>query len=105
MPPAAAVCTAIAPRLLTRSLPPPPAMPTPWTSRFAEQLEDFPAGATAGGATLQQTRPSLTTQSFPRPAASAVGDCWGPGMMPAVGRMLMLSSPDLAVAASVLLPP
>src|SRR5882762_2168326 len=79
-------------------------MPTPWTSRFAEQLEDFPAGATAGGATVSETRPSLTTESFPEPASTAVVDCWVPRMMLALGRMLMLSSPDLAVTPSVWLP-
>src|SRR5258706_14938777 len=91
MPPAAAVCTAIAPRLLTRSLPPPPAMPTPWTSRFAEQLEDFPAGATAGGANVNETRPRLTARGVPEPAPAAGVDCLGPRDKLAVGTEVSLS--------------
>src|SRR5882672_4996153 len=102
VPLAAADCTAIAPRLLTRSLPPPPAMPTAWTvllslesSRYAEQAEDFPAGAAGAGLTVSETRPSLTTESFPEPASTAVANCGAARMMLAPGRMVMLSSADI----------
>src|SRR5882672_10270788 len=76
-------------------------MPTPWTSRFGEQLEDFPAGATAGGASVTEMRPSLTTESFPEPASTTVADCVPVMLMLAPVRMLMLSLPDLATRPSV----
>src|SRR5262245_6954343 len=48
--------------------------------------------------------PSLTTESFPDPASTAMADCVAAMLMLAPGSMLMLSLPDLAVKGSLWLP-